>query len=139
MNLSKTGFALTVFFFVIFLAFTVLAVTFDVAETETGTVGFYSLNIGVRDTLGTSETWYKITTVLGLVAVAEASTTEPITAQTMNSSSAKVSDAPRSCFNFSISFRCMSLPSRLYVWIGGRRRLMHIAIQAEVYHETGKL
>ena len=72
MGLSKTGFALTAFFFVLFLTFTILTVTVDVADTGTGTVGFCDLNNSMRDAIGTSETWYKITEAFGFVAVAEA-------------------------------------------------------------------
>ena len=70
---NKTYFIITAVLFLLFIVFTVLVKTVDVAvpsfDATCPEVGFSSLNAAAHEVLGVSETWYEITDLLGMLDI----------------------------------------------------------------------
>ena len=68
---TKTNAIYTALLFVVFIIFTILVKTVDVAAIgpEGSKVGFAAVNGAVRDAIGIHEFWYKLTEAFGIVAI----------------------------------------------------------------------
>ena len=68
---NKTHFIITAALFLLFIVFTILVKTVDVAHFEITSpeIGFSSLNASVHEAIGVSETWYQITDILGILDI----------------------------------------------------------------------
>ena len=68
---TKTNMILTALLFVVFIVFTLLVKTVDVAAIgpEGSKVGFSSLNGFIHNALGVHEFWYTLTKLFGVVAI----------------------------------------------------------------------
>lgn len=74
MNINfKKQFAVAIMLLAIFVGFTALVACVDLQPVgpDNTRVGFATLNKSVFDALGTSDTWYSVTEVLGLLAILE--------------------------------------------------------------------
>lgn len=70
----KIHFAIAIMLLALFAGFTALVASADVQPVgpDNTQIGFATLNKSVFDTLGTSDTWYKVTGVIGIFAILEA-------------------------------------------------------------------
>lgn len=69
---NKSKYILPVVSLLLFIILIVIIKTVDVSPTGVGSteIGLYHLNSTVHSALGTNQTWYKITEVLGLISIA---------------------------------------------------------------------